>query len=59
MTILSDKHCIQMVEAGVSKKLLVLVEKNNTPSGDIRLQHALLSALRYAAETSSGDHSTM
>lgn len=48
-----------MVEAGVSKKLLVLVEKNNTPSGDIRLQHALLSALRYAAQTTSGDHSTM
>lgn len=48
-----------MVEAGVSKKLLVLVEKNNTPSGDIRLQHALLSALRYAAQISSGVHSTM
>ncbi|XP_021934913.1 rap1 GTPase-GDP dissociation stimulator 1 isoform X2 [Zootermopsis nevadensis] len=42
----TDKHCIQMVEAGVSKKLLALVEKNNKPSGDIRLQHALLSALR-------------
>ncbi|KAJ9581282.1 hypothetical protein L9F63_023554, partial [Diploptera punctata] len=42
----TDKHCIQMVKAGVSKKLLALVEKNNTPSGDIRLQHALLSALR-------------
>jgi hypothetical protein len=42
-----------MVEAGVSKKLLALVEKNNTPSGDIRLQHALLSALRYAALTQS------
>ncbi|PNF24564.1 hypothetical protein B7P43_G05383 [Cryptotermes secundus] len=42
----TDKHCIQMVEAGVSKKLLALVEKNNTPSADIRLQHALLSALR-------------
>jgi hypothetical protein len=40
-----------MVEAGVSKKLLALVEKNNKPSGDIRLQHALLSALRYAALT--------
>jgi hypothetical protein len=49
MTLSLDKHCIQMVEAGVSKKLLALVEKNNTPSGDIRLQHALLSALRYAA----------
>lgn len=42
----TDKHCIQMVEAGVSKKLLKLVEKNNTSDGDIRLQHALLSAIR-------------
>lgn len=42
-----------MVEAGVSKKLLALVEKNNTPSADIRLQHALLSALRYATLTQS------
>ncbi|KAK7873277.1 hypothetical protein R5R35_011343 [Gryllus longicercus] len=42
----TDKHCIQMVEAGVSKKLLALVEKNNSPDGDIRLQHALLSAIR-------------
>ncbi|XP_049793819.1 GTPase-GDP dissociation stimulator vimar [Schistocerca nitens] len=42
----TDKHCIQMVEAGVSKKLLALLKRNNTPDGDIRLQHALLSALR-------------
>lgn len=42
----TDKHCIQMVEAGVSKKLLILVRRNNSPDGDIRLQHALLSALR-------------
>lgn len=35
-----------MVAVGVSKKLLVLVAKNNTSAADIRLQHALLSALR-------------
>lgn len=42
----TDKHCIQMVQLGVSKKLLTLVSKNNTSAADIRLQHALLSALR-------------
>lgn len=42
----TDRHCIQMVEQEVSKKLLALVAKNNTSAGDIRLQHALLSALR-------------
>ncbi|KAG8228784.1 hypothetical protein J437_LFUL006663 [Ladona fulva] len=45
----TDKHCIQMVQQGVCKKLLNLVEKNNTSAGDIRLQHALLSALRNLA----------
>ncbi|XP_046665551.1 rap1 GTPase-GDP dissociation stimulator 1 [Homalodisca vitripennis] len=42
----TDKHCLQMVERGVSKKLLSLLAKNNTCAADIRLQHALLSALR-------------
>ncbi|XP_046392857.1 rap1 GTPase-GDP dissociation stimulator 1-B [Ischnura elegans] len=45
----TDKHCIQMVQKGVGKKLLNLVQKNNTSTGDIRLQHALLSALRNLA----------
>jgi hypothetical protein len=42
----TDKHCIHMVQKGVGKKLLRLVAKNNSASEDIRLQHALLSALR-------------
>ncbi|RZF48501.1 hypothetical protein LSTR_LSTR007779 [Laodelphax striatellus] len=42
----SDKHCIQMVDYGVSKKLIALLSNNNTSAADIRLQHALLSALR-------------
>ncbi|XP_054262952.1 GTPase-GDP dissociation stimulator vimar [Macrosteles quadrilineatus] len=42
----TDKHCLQMVDLGVSKKLLSLLKRNNVVSADIRLQHALLSALR-------------
>ncbi|CAH0387037.1 unnamed protein product [Bemisia tabaci] len=42
----TDNHCAQIVAAGVGKKLISILSKNNTPSGDIRLQHALLSALR-------------
>ncbi|KAF4520682.1 hypothetical protein B566_EDAN006358 [Ephemera danica] len=45
----TDKHCIHMVQKGVGKKLLRLVAKNNSAAGDIRLQHALLSALRNLA----------
>jgi hypothetical protein len=37
------------VQKGIGRKLLALVEKNNTVSGGIRLQHALLSALRNLA----------
>ncbi|XP_014276992.1 GTPase-GDP dissociation stimulator vimar [Halyomorpha halys] len=42
----TDMHCIQMVNQGVSRKLLQLLEQNNTSDAKIRLQHALLSALR-------------
>ncbi|XP_011648061.1 LOW QUALITY PROTEIN: rap1 GTPase-GDP dissociation stimulator 1-B [Pogonomyrmex barbatus] len=42
----TDTHCKHMVEQGVHRKLLKLLEKNGTKSGDIRCQHALLSALR-------------
>ncbi|XP_073989931.1 visceral mesodermal armadillo-repeats [Rhodnius prolixus] len=42
----TDNHCIQMVSQGVSKKLLSLLSQNNTADAKIRLQHALLSALR-------------
>ena len=41
-----DSHCIQMVKSGVSEKLIKLLSSHNTKDGDIRLQHALLSALR-------------
>ncbi|KAK9503308.1 hypothetical protein O3M35_011908 [Rhynocoris fuscipes] len=42
----TDNHCIQMVSLGVSKQLLTLLSQNNTCDAKIRLQHALLSALR-------------
>ncbi|XP_014251197.1 rap1 GTPase-GDP dissociation stimulator 1-B [Cimex lectularius] len=42
----TDMHCTQMVSQGVSKKLLSILSQNNTSGSKIRLQHALLSALR-------------
>ncbi|XP_071645531.1 GTPase-GDP dissociation stimulator vimar [Temnothorax longispinosus] len=42
----TDTHCKRMVEQGIHRKLLKILEKNGTKSGDIRCQHALLSALR-------------
>ncbi|XP_076034055.1 visceral mesodermal armadillo-repeats isoform X2 [Oratosquilla oratoria] len=42
----SDAHCIQMVQGGIAEKLLTLLSSHNTGDGDIRLQHALLAALR-------------
>uniref|UniRef100_A0A0A9YZP0 Rap1 GTPase-GDP dissociation stimulator 1-B n=2 Tax=Lygus hesperus TaxID=30085 RepID=A0A0A9YZP0_LYGHE len=42
----TDKHCIQMVNLGVSKQLLASLTQNNTSDAKIRLQHALLGALR-------------
>lgn len=42
----SDAHCIQMVESGIAEKLLKVLSSHNSGEGDIRLQHALLSALR-------------
>lgn len=38
-----------MVESGVHKDFLQLLEKHNGEEGDVRLQHALLSALRNLA----------
>jgi hypothetical protein len=46
--VLADSNCIEMVKQGISKKLLGLLSENNTDKGDIKLQHALLSALRLA-----------
>ena len=42
----ADMHCELMVTQGVHHKLLKLLSKNNSKSGDIRFQHDLLSALR-------------
>ncbi|BES93298.1 rap1 GTPase-GDP dissociation stimulator [Nesidiocoris tenuis] len=42
----TDKHCEKMVQLGVSKELLNLLSQNNTSDAKIRLQHALLGALR-------------
>lgn len=42
----TDSHCTDMVERGVMKKLITILAKNNGSEDDMRLQHALLSALR-------------
>lgn len=42
----SDTHCELMVAQGVHRKLLRLLSKNDNRNCPIRLQHALLSALR-------------
>lgn len=42
----TDAHCQLMVIQDVHKLLLKLLENNNSNNGDIRLQHALLSAIR-------------
>ncbi|KAL0102265.1 hypothetical protein PUN28_018656 [Cardiocondyla obscurior] len=42
----TDTHCKCMVEQGIHRKLLKILEKNGSTSGNIRCQHALLSALR-------------
>ncbi|CAN7993676.1 unnamed protein product, partial [Ixodes hexagonus] len=44
-----DDHCIQMVRDGVAKRLLDLLNDQTGSDGDIRLQHALLAALRNLA----------
>ncbi|KAF7408298.1 hypothetical protein HZH66_002835 [Vespula vulgaris] len=38
-------HCKLMVEQDIHKKLLQLIQKNDSKNSDIRFQHALLSAL--------------
>lgn len=44
-----DEHCVQMVQDGVAKLLLDLLKDQTGSDGDIRLQHALLAALRNLA----------
>lgn len=42
----TDIHCKRMVEQGIHRKLLKLLQIDGSKSTDIRYQHALLSALR-------------
>ncbi|KAF5282253.1 hypothetical protein FQR65_LT14385 [Abscondita terminalis] len=42
----NDAHCIQMVQNGIAKKLLDLLSKNNATENNVKVQHAILSALR-------------
>ncbi|XP_011305581.1 rap1 GTPase-GDP dissociation stimulator 1-B isoform X1 [Fopius arisanus] len=42
----TDAHCELMVLQGVHKRLMELLKKNSSCDGDIRFQHALLSAVR-------------
>jgi len=42
----TDTHCIEFVKIGIMKKLIEILAQNNGPEDDVRLQHALLSALR-------------
>lgn len=42
----TDTHCKRMVEQGIHRKLLKLLERNGSRTGNIRCQHDLLSALR-------------
>ncbi|GFQ73517.1 rap1 GTPase-GDP dissociation stimulator 1-A [Trichonephila clavata] len=44
-----DSHCIQMLADGVVEQLKILLEKHTGRDGDIRMQHAVLSALRNLA----------
>jgi hypothetical protein len=42
----TDDHCIRMVQDNMHVKLIEVLAKNNGPDDDVRLQHALLSAIR-------------
>lgn len=42
----TDSHCIYFVESRIMHRLLTILAKNNRVEDDMRLQHALLSALR-------------
>ncbi|KAK4873178.1 hypothetical protein RN001_015207 [Aquatica leii] len=42
----NDAHCTQMVQNGIAKKLLDLLSKINTIEKNVKVQHAILSALR-------------
>ncbi|XP_031632499.1 rap1 GTPase-GDP dissociation stimulator 1 isoform X2 [Contarinia nasturtii] len=42
----TDSHCIEMVNRNITTKLLTILSKNNGIDNEMKLQHALLSALR-------------
>ncbi|KAK5640016.1 hypothetical protein RI129_010827 [Pyrocoelia pectoralis] len=42
----NDAHCIQMVQNGIAKHLLDLLSRHNTIEKDVKVQHAILGALR-------------
>lgn len=44
-----DENCVHMVRDGVGERLLKILSRQNAKNGDIRLQHAVLSALRNLA----------
>lgn len=52
-----DDFCIHMVQDNVATNLLCLLERHAGKDGDIRLQHAILSALRNLAIPSENKHS--
>lgn len=45
----NDDHCIKMVDDGLSSSLLGILSDHKEAGEDVRLQHALLSALRNLA----------
>lgn len=47
----NDEHCISLVRNGIMDKLLVLLKTPEDAEPDVRLQHAVLSALRNLAIT--------
>ena len=46
---IADLHCMKMVDNGIHEHFLLLLKKHNGQEGDLRLQHAVLSALRNLA----------
>ncbi|CRL08518.1 CLUMA_CG021337, isoform A [Clunio marinus] len=42
----TDEHCLRMVEHDMHFKMIEILKKNTSPESDVRLQHALLSAIR-------------
>ena len=45
----ADSHCVLMVQNGMTKELLSLLERHPVQSGSTIIQHAVFSALRNLA----------